>query len=154
MKIEKGQEYASFGIRLGATLLDSLFFMFIFLGGLYLFMGNDAFLFAQGESLVGNYSDFQMNLYRFFYNVVPALLTIFFWMSYKGTPGKILLNIEVVNEETGKALSFGRALIRYIGYFISGIPFGAGFFWMLVDNRNRTWHDMMAKSVVIYTKKD
>jgi uncharacterized RDD family membrane protein YckC len=153
MENQDGQEYASFGIRLGATLLDSMFFMFVFLGTLYLFMGNDAFLFAQGKPLLSDYSDIQLNLYTFFYNIVPAILTIFFWIRYKGTPGKIILSIEVVNEETGEALSFGRSLIRYIGYFISGIPFGAGFFWMLVDARNRTWHDMMAKSVVIYSNK-
>jgi uncharacterized RDD family membrane protein YckC len=151
--IKEKQEYAGFWIRLGATILDSMFFMFVFLGTLYLFMGNDAFLFAQGKPLLSNYSDIQLNLYTFFYNIVPAILTIFFWIRYKGTPGKIILNIEVVNEEDGKALSIGRAFLRYIGYIVSIIPFGLGFFWMLFDNRNRTWHDMMAKSVVIYSKK-
>jgi uncharacterized RDD family membrane protein YckC len=36
-----------------------------------------------------------------------------------------------------------------MGYFISGLALGMGFFWIGLDKRKQGWHDKMANTVVI-----
>jgi uncharacterized RDD family membrane protein YckC len=38
---------------------------------------------------------------------------------------------------------------RYLGYFVSTIPFGLGLFWIGWDKRKQGWHDKLAGTVVI-----
>jgi uncharacterized RDD family membrane protein YckC len=55
----------------------------------------------------------------------------------------------VVNAETGERLTFAQAALRYVGYIVSFVPLLVGYFWMLGNPRKQTWHDLLAKSVVI-----
>jgi uncharacterized RDD family membrane protein YckC len=50
----------------------------------------------------------------------------------------------------GKPLTFGRAVVRMFGYFISTVPLYLGFAWVLIDNRRQGWHDKLARTCVIY----
>ena len=43
----------------------------------------------------------------------------------------------------------GQYLLRYLGYYISLIPFGLGFLWVGIDPRKQGWHDKIASTVVI-----
>jgi uncharacterized RDD family membrane protein YckC len=36
-------------------------------------------------------------------------------------------------------------IVRYLGYFVSSIPFGLGLFWVAFDARKQGWHDKMAR---------
>ncbi len=79
----------------------------------------------------------------------PAVWTIGFWLWRMATPGKMLLDCEIVD-----ARSYGRArplqlVIRYFGYIASAIPLGLGFLWMLIDRRNQCWHDKLAGTLVV-----
>ena len=67
------------------------------------------------------------------------------------TVGKKLLNIRVVNFNTGGELGFGGAALRYVGRILSAIPCLLGYFWMLWDGQKQTWHDKIATSVVVPT---
>ncbi|MFC3854060.1 RDD family protein [Salinispirillum marinum] len=40
---------------------------------------------------------------------------------------------------------------QYVRYFVSTIPLLLGFFWMLWDAKNQTWHDKLAGTVVVHT---
>jgi hypothetical protein len=43
----------------------------------------------------------------------------------------------------------GRALVRYFGYFVSGIVLSLGFLWATFDSRRQGWHDKIARTYVI-----
>ncbi|HEY0720490.1 MAG TPA: RDD family protein, partial [Gammaproteobacteria bacterium] len=86
--------------------------------------------------------------------LLPLLLTIFFWVRYEATPGKLLLDCYVVDARTLQALSIRQALLRYLGYLISLLPFGLGFLWIAFDQRKRGFHDMLAGSVVLMRRSE
>lgn len=78
------------------------------------------------------------------------VLVIFFWVRYRGTPGKHLMNCQVVDATTFGNLRVRQALLRYVGYFISLLPLGLGFFWIIRDKKKRGFHDLIAHTVVIH----
>jgi uncharacterized RDD family membrane protein YckC len=88
-----------------------------------------------------------------FYSVVTLLFIasyhIFFWIIAGQTPGKGILGLRVLTRQGGK-LKLGYAIIRYIGYYISIIPFGLGILWILIDDRRLAWHDKLARTCVVY----
>jgi uncharacterized RDD family membrane protein YckC len=67
------------------------------------------------------------------------------------TVGKKVMNIRIVDAENGGPIGYGRAILRYIGKIVSGIPCGLGYFWMLWDPNKQTWHDKIANTVVVPT---
>lgn len=75
---------------------------------------------------------------------------IFFWMLVGQTPGKMLMGVRVVSV-TARPLSFGQAIKRLLGYYLSMLPFFMGFFWILVSDSRQGWHDKIARTYVIYT---
>ncbi len=74
---------------------------------------------------------------------------IFFWMLIGKTPGKALVGLRVVSQ-SGEKLKLRQAIIRVLGYFISGIIFFLGFLVVLVDENRRGWHDRLARTYVLY----
>lgn len=75
---------------------------------------------------------------------------VFFWLLIGQTPGKALLGVRVVAKD-GRKLSFVRALLRCLGYGLSALPLGAGFFWILIDDKRQGFHDKISGTYVIYT---
>ncbi|QXD17134.1 RDD family protein [Rhodocaloribacter litoris] len=66
------------------------------------------------------------------------------------TPGKKLLGLQVVREETGEIPGFGTMLLReVVGRFLSGLFLGIGYFWALFDRDAQAWHDKLAGTVVL-----
>jgi uncharacterized RDD family membrane protein YckC len=74
---------------------------------------------------------------------------VFFWFFTGQTIGKRIVGLKVVSLH-GK-MTLWRAIIRYAAYFLSGLAFGIGFFWIIVDDRRMAWHDKVARTCVIYT---
>jgi uncharacterized RDD family membrane protein YckC len=73
----------------------------------------------------------------------------FFLTRWDGqTPGKRAMGIRVVHE-TEKPLSDVDAMIRAVGYYVSGFVMGLGYIWALIDDEKRAWHDMLAKTLVV-----
>ena len=77
---------------------------------------------------------------------------LYFWTSSGATPGKMAMGLKVVSAETGALLDPGTALLRYVGYIVSGIPLWLGFLWVLWDPEKEAWHDKIAKTRVIKAK--
>ncbi len=75
---------------------------------------------------------------------------VLFWVLVGATPGKQVLGLKIVRTDR-RQLGWGRAIVRYIGYWISAIVFFLGFLWVLVDGRRQAWHDKMADTFVVYT---
>ena len=63
--------------------------------------------------------------------------------------GKRACGIRVVDLLTGEPIGRGRALIRALGRLVSFVAFLLGYLWMVVDREKQTWHDKMARSVVV-----
>jgi uncharacterized RDD family membrane protein YckC len=144
-------EYASFFQRLVATLIDALWLGLLIILSLYLLFGNETFATANDFSFASSsfsLEDFQWQT-LLIKDLLPALLTLFFWLKYAATPGKLMLDCEIVNAKDGKPITFQQALLRYLGYFVSTLVFGLGFLWVLWDKRKQGWHDKIAGTVVI-----
>ena len=72
-----------------------------------------------------------------------------FWARTGATPGMRSQGLRVVRDADGGAISTGQAILRLIGYWVSGAVFYLGYVWILVDKRRRGWHDLIAGTVVI-----
>tara|TARA_R110002072_G_scaffold13789_22_gene57781 strand:+ start:243 stop:719 length:477 start_codon:yes stop_codon:yes gene_type:complete len=69
--------------------------------------------------------------------------------SVQGTLGKRLMGIRVV-DRLGNRISFGCSVIRNLSKITSYIPFLMGFFWIAGSRQKHGWHDMLAKTDVVY----
>ncbi|MDA8238198.1 MAG: RDD family protein [Chloroflexi bacterium] len=82
-------------------------------------------------------------------SLLALLYFPFFWARGGQTPGMRVAGIRVVNDRDGSRIGWGAAILRLIGYWISGAVFYLGFIWILVDARRRGWHDLIAGTCVI-----
>ena len=73
-----------------------------------------------------------------------------FFYSQKGaSPGKMVMNLRVVNSETGKNLSYNEAFLREaIGKLISFLPLLAGYIIAAFRDDKKTFHDMIFNTQV------
>lgn len=84
--------------------------------------------------------------------VIGAIYNWYFWTQRDGqTPGKSLMGIRVI-KTTGEPMTAGDAIVRYIGYYISGAFFALGYIWALFDSDNQGWHDKLASTYVVKTR--
>lgn len=135
------QIYAGFWIRFVASIIDSVFLAILILVALYLTYGGEYFAMQQMESMG--------ILNVFFSYFLPIIIVLVFWIYRSATPGKMILNIKIVDAKTGANLTPGQSVLRYIGYYISAIFFGFGFIWAAFDARKQAWHDKIAGTVCI-----
>jgi uncharacterized RDD family membrane protein YckC len=75
--------------------------------------------------------------------LVVLVYFVFFWTFIGSTPGKALLGLQIVRQ-------VGRALLRFLGYWVSAIPLFLGFIWVLFDRQHEGWHDKISNTHVIY----
>ena len=73
----------------------------------------------------------------------------FFWYFAGMTIGNAVMGIRIIRTN-GKRVGPFRTLLRLIGYAIALIPFGLGFFWILIDDRRQGWHDKLAGTFAVY----
>ena len=66
-----------------------------------------------------------------------------------GTPGKALLGLKIT-DESGNKIGVGKAILRYIGYIISGLVLYIGFIIVGFTENKRGLHDMVASTRVTY----
>jgi uncharacterized RDD family membrane protein YckC len=71
-----------------------------------------------------------------------------FWSTTGQTPGNRLMRLRVCRED-GAVLSPRRALLRFAALLLAALPLLAGFLTVLVDDRRRGLHDMLAGTVVV-----
>jgi uncharacterized RDD family membrane protein YckC len=78
----------------------------------------------------------------------------YFWQRSGQTPGMRLMQIKVVRDADGGPVTWGPAILRLIGFWISGIVFYIGYIWVFIDKRKRGWFDLIASTVVIKAPAD
>jgi uncharacterized RDD family membrane protein YckC len=78
-----------------------------------------------------------------------AYFTYFHATSAGQSIGNRILGIRVLDADTGRSLPYARAFVRALMSSLSALPCFLGFFWMLWEPRKRTWHDIVADSLVV-----
>ena len=76
---------------------------------------------------------------------------VLFWSTTGQTPGMRLMALRVL-DQTGSHPGVVRSFVRLIGLALCIIPLFAGFLPVLVDDRRRGCHDMLAGTVVVYVE--
>ncbi len=81
--------------------------------------------------------------------IIPLAYFPYFWARDGQTPGMRMFGLKVVRDADGGPISGGQAVLRLIGYWVSGAVFYIGYIWIFIDKRRRGWHDLIAGTVVV-----
>ena len=103
-------------------------------------------------SLVGGDQEFgtvERFLAAIAWAVVVGFYFVLFWSAAGQTPGMRLMGLRVLDPAGGHP-GVPRSFVRLIGLALCIIPLFAGFLTVLVDDRRRGMHDMLAGTVVVY----
>jgi uncharacterized RDD family membrane protein YckC len=162
-----GGERASFGVRLGAWLLDGLLYgllsmVFVIPGTILI-----AASFSDCSTIETRNNNFELVCPPGEPNggmiaggialiVLGVLFVAFLYVRAMGRTGQTwgarIVGVRVIDERTGAPIGFGRALGRSLfASFISANVFYLGYLWMLWDDKKQTWQDKVVTSVVVRT---
>lgn len=144
------RRHAEFGIRLGAWLIDLgiglvVYFVLSFIVG-----------FIIGASMPLDATDQELNdaLDQVLF-IVPAVTVaawaLYLWLanSLGGTLGKRALGLRVVSASDDADIGPLKGFVRYLVSVAGSVPLYLGWFWMLWDANDQTWHDKAAGSIVV-----
>jgi len=147
-------EVAGLGQRALALLVDQGILIAVlgifFLGALAALRRNNLTtgLFLTAEGLQASALPFAL---------LAALLSlaycIFFHGSAGRTPGKALVGIEV-RTGAGGSITWGRAILRWLGAALGLACAGVGFFWAIFEPRRRSWADLISGTVVARPQRE
>jgi uncharacterized RDD family membrane protein YckC len=144
MKVAEDLEYVGFWPRVGAALIDSLLVAIICVPLATWIYGWE---YWTAGTLIQGPADILINW------VLPAVAIVLFWIYRQATPGKIVIGARIVDAETGAAPSTRQLIGRYLGYYVSMLPLMLGIIWVAFDPRKQGWHDKLAGTVVVRSKK-
>ena len=74
------------------------------------------------------------------------------WAVFGQTLGKAFMGLRVT-AASGRRLGWSRSVLRFLGYLLSALPLYLGFIWILFDDRRLGWHDHIARTRVVYSRK-
>ncbi|MBT5021884.1 hypothetical protein HON01_03605, partial [Candidatus Woesearchaeota archaeon] len=147
--LDSRKDYVGFKIRFLAYFVDTtiLFIVLLFIQSL---MGQNIYLSYYNAQSYSELLEISTK------SLIPSIIGLFvgafyfvlFWSNGGATPGKKLLGIKIVNED-GSKIDFGKAFLRFIGYFISGMVFYLGFLWVAFDSKKQGWHDKIVNTYVV-----
>jgi len=132
--------YAGFWLRLAASLIDMIIVFIVIFIPLSLIYGEE---YWNTNQLFLGFWDVILNY------VIPFIVTIWFWLRFFGTPGKMALRLHIVDAKTGSKMTLGQAVFRYFAYLVAVLPLGLGLFWIGIDKKKQGWHDKLAGTVVL-----
>jgi uncharacterized RDD family membrane protein YckC len=82
------------------------------------------------------------------WTLVVATYFVLFWTLAGETPGMRLMALRV-SDAAGEPPRLARSLVRLVGMVLAAIPCFAGYLLVLVDDRRRGLHDMLAGTTVV-----
>jgi uncharacterized RDD family membrane protein YckC len=116
---------AGFWIRMAALLIDTILIGF-------------------AMSLLHPFGDFHI--------VVLAIYGAVMWKLRGTTVGGIVFDLHVVRLD-GRPVDWETAVVRALGCFLSLAVVGLGFIWIALDPNQQAWHDKIAGTVVVRSKR-
>ena len=138
---------AGFWIRVAAYIIDSVILSVVsFVIGFVLGLG-------AGISGGGNASSTATSTISAVAQGIAGLITIGYFIylwSTGQTLGMRILNLRVIDANTGGQLSLGKAALRYLGLLISFLVCFVGVIWVAFDGRKQGWHDKIAGTLVVH----
>ena len=136
-------EYTGFWLRVWAAVIDTALISVLILPLLTAIYGA---AYWDSSEIVHGPVDFLISW------VAPAVAVVLFWIARQATPGKMAISARIVDAKTGGQATTRQLVIRYLGYYVSLIPFGLGILWVAFDPRKQGWHDKIAGTVVVRKK--
>ena len=91
-------------------------------------------------------------IYIFIILFLCYLYFSWFWIHGGQTLGMKTWRIQLQSSTSSK-IGWKTTTIRLLTAILSWSFLGAGFLWSLFDNKNRCWHDMLSKTVLIDLRK-
>jgi uncharacterized RDD family membrane protein YckC len=139
-------EQAGFGLRYGAWMFDFLITLI------------STMLFTFGLTAVSHKSVVGSNRDLFIVAGLTVLLVLMNFVLLAGsngqTAGMRILGIYIVRVDGGKFTRKQAALRHLVGYPLSMAVFFLGFLWMLWDPRQQGWHDKLARTIVVMSRRE
>ena len=84
---------------------------------------------------------------------ISALILIAYFVGLWGTTGQtigmLLLGLHVVRDVDGGKITWGNAVLRFVGLFVAFACIYIGVIWVAFDPRKRGWHDKIGGTVVV-----
>jgi uncharacterized RDD family membrane protein YckC len=140
-------DYASWGRRVGAYLLDSLLLILPLIGIVVIAL-------VAGDP--DNENDGSWAVIGLAYLATILLPFLYFTILHGRESGQTIakrwLGARVVDQATGGSIGYGRAFGRYAITFVFGlfiIPLLLDYLWPLWDQKNQALHDKVVSSVVV-----
>ncbi len=133
---------AGFNARFIAYVIDSLPFLFAAYWSLNAAVKNGVIVYTPGNEIKWKI------MWAAAYVVYETLLTC----RGRATVGKLIMGLRVRTKEGGD-LSFGRALLRALAYFLSSVTLNLGYLLALFTPKKRALHDYIAGTRVISLKE-
>lgn len=131
-------DLAGFGVRVAALALDAVVVILVVVATLV--VGVYVAGVEEATTLLGLMSIPVMVLASLYFIVLPG---------FSGqTLGKKVFGIRIIGDR-GEPIGILRALIRWVGYYISSTFLCLGFIWAIFDGNSQTWHDKLAKTYVV-----
>lgn len=141
--------YAGLQLRIVAFILDVLVLISF---GMLFAAGTGAYLVVDSRMNDGNLSNHApyvaVAVFLIYVLAFLPLYHVLLWMWWGQTVGKMAVHIRVQSQEDG-ALTFGRSVLRFLGYVVSVAPLFLGLIMALFDRRRRALHDRLARTVVV-----
>jgi len=136
--------YAGFWRRFLALLIDGIILGVV--GGIL-----SSVLGLGSSSAGGGSASFNFGTGGTLLNIVLDLIyfTLMIALVNGKTIGGMALGIRVVPADGGDKVSIGKALIRAVVAYVSGLVLLLGYLWMLWDSNKQTWHDKAAGTYVV-----
>jgi uncharacterized RDD family membrane protein YckC len=132
------RNYANWGQRAGALLIDQAPFIVLYLLAVVLTVSG-----ARGLGtilyLLGALAGLGWSVYNR-------------WIQQGNTGqslGKRVLGIKLVSEQTGQPVGVGTAFLRDLAHIVDGLPCYLGYLWPLWDDKSQTFADKIVSSVVV-----
>lgn len=156
-----GANYAGFGSRLVAVILDSLIVSIpvavVYLGIFFAVFRTscDTTTDFGGNTTYVNCSGGLLGLAWLLGLLVFVAIAWFYFVqpiaNGRQTIGMKVAGTRIVDAQTGEgSIGVGRSIIRaLVQYLASGAICYLGYLWMLWDPQKRTWHDMAASTIVV-----
>ena len=136
----EGLKIASLKKRIIAFILDNIIISTLIL--IYILLNQDLKDNIEENMIIIQQYIFQLMLLQLIYHA-------FFTYYYGASIGKIICKIAIISESTLNKPNIIQSINRSIFRIISDNIFMLGFVWSFLNIDRKTWHDYVAKTVVI-----